>query len=91
MKLIISAKVQGIFEAYKIFIDDEEIIKVRGDKKTTLEVSDEEHSLQLKSGSGKSSIVKIKPEDGKDSLELYFITHFERAFKEGYFELVGIE
>lgn len=91
MKIIISAKLQGLFESYKILVDDEVVQKVRGDKVTTLEVSDEEHTLQLKGGSGKSSIVKILPEDGKDTLNLHFITHYSRAFKEGYFELEDAE
>lgn len=91
MKLIISAQLQGIFEAYNIFIDGEKVIKVRGNKTTVLEVSNEEHTLQLKSGSGKSSIIKIKPSDDSEEIELNFITHYFKAFKEGYFELVGEE
>ena len=89
MRLIISAKLQGVFESYKILIDDEVVAKVRGNKETTLEVSNEEHTLQLKGGSGKSSIIKIAPEAGRDETRLSFITHYSRAFKEGYFELVG--
>ncbi len=91
MKVIISAKLQGVFESYKILIDEETVAKVRGNKETTLEVSNEEHTLQLKGGSGKSSIIKIKPEDGQDTIKLHFITHYARAFKEGYFELAGTE
>ena len=89
MKIIINAKLQGIFESYKIIVDDEIVAKVRGNKETTLEVSNEEHTLQLKGGSGKSSVIKIVPEDGKDEIYLNFITQYSKAFKEGYFELVG--
>ncbi len=89
MEIIVKVQLQGIFEAYNIFVDDEKVAKVRGEKETTLRVSDEEHTLQLKSGSGKSSPVKIsKPSKENETMTLYFITHFSRAFKEGYFELV---
>lgn len=91
MKVIISAKLQGPFESYKIIIHDEVVTKVRGNKETTLEVSNEEHTLQLKGGSGKSSIIKIVPENGKDELHLKFVTSYIKAFKEGYFELGGTE
>ena len=89
MEIIVKAKLQGILEAYNIFIDDEKVAKIRGDKVTTLKVSDEEHTLQLKSANGKSSLIKIdKPQKENDILYLNFITHYSRAFKEGYFELV---
>ena len=89
MELKISAKLQGIFETYNILIDDEIAAKVRGNKATTLLLSDKEHFLQLKGGSGKSSIVKIsKPSKKNECLSLSFITHYSKAFKEGYFELV---
>ena len=39
MKLIISAKLQGMFESYNILVDDEKVAKVKGNKTTTLEVS----------------------------------------------------
>lgn len=88
MELQISAKLQGMFEAYNIFIDGEKITKVRGNKITTLKVSDEPHTLQLKSGSGKSSIINIgKPEKENEIVKLNFITSYSRAFKEGYFKL----
>ncbi|MBQ9072417.1 MAG: hypothetical protein IJY25_04600 [Bacilli bacterium] len=89
MELRISAKLQGIFETYNIFVDDEKIIKVRGNKTTVLSVSDEEHTVQLKGGSGKSSVIKIsKPTKKDECIDLSFITHYSRAFKEGYFELI---
>ena len=88
MKIIISAKLQGAFETYKILVDGKVITKVRGDKETTLEVSDEEHNIQLKSASGKSSIIQISPKEEKNIITLKFITKFTRAFKEGYFELM---
>jgi len=88
MELQISAKLQGVKEAYNIFIDDEKIIKVRGDKVTTLNVSDEPHTLQLKSGSGKSSIINIgKPDKENEIVKLNFSTSYARAFREGYFKL----
>ena len=89
MKLIICAKLQGVFEAYNIFVDGEKVTKVRGDKITTLKVSDEEHQVQLKSGSGKSSLIKIsKPEKDDEEINLTFTTNYARSFKEGYFELM---
>lgn len=89
MKIIVRAKLQGFLEAYNILIDGEKVAKIRGDKETTLEVSNEEHTFQLKSANGKSSVIKIqKPEKDEDVLRLNFITHYTYAFKEGYFELV---
>lgn len=88
MELQISAKLQGILEAYNILIDGEKVAKVRGNKVTTLRVSDEAHTLQLKSGSGKSSIINIgKPEKENEIVKLHFNTNYARAFKEGYFQL----
>lgn len=91
MKLIITAKLCGGAEAYKIYIDGEAVVKVRGDKTTTLEVTNEKHTIQLKSGNGKSSIINISPENGEKELKLNFVTHYFRVFREGYFELVGKE
>ena len=89
MKLIISAKLQGIFETYNVFVDGEKVLKVRGDKETTLQMSDEEHQVQLKSGSGKSSIIKInKPKQPNETITLKFKTVPTRPFQEGYFELI---
>lgn len=89
MEVIVSAKLQGIFESYNIIVDNEKVAKVRGDKSTTLKLSDEEHTLQLVGGSGKSSIIKIsKPTKQNECIKLSFITHYFRAFKEGYFELL---
>ena len=89
MEIIIRAKLQGLFESYNIFVDDKKIAKVRGNKETVLKVSDDAHTIQLKSGSGKSNLIKIsKPLEENESIELSFITHFSRAFKEGYFDLV---
>ncbi len=88
MKLIISAKLQGMFESYNILVDDEKVAKVRGNKTTTLEVEDSEHTLQLKGGSGKSSIIKIsKPKSSDEEVVLNFTTSYAKAFKEGYFQL----
>lgn len=88
MEIIVSVKLQGPAEAYNIFVDGEKIIKVRGDKDTTLKVTDDEHLLQLKSGSGKSSVVKInKPERENETIKLVFSTSYLRAFREGYFKL----
>ena len=90
MEVIIRAKLQGIFEAYNIMVDDEKVAKVRGNKTTTLKLSDEEHTLQLTGGSGKSSVIKLKkPTKKNEQLTLNFITHYSCAFKEGYFELLG--
>ncbi len=36
MKIIINAKLQGIFESYKIIVDDEIVAKVRGNRKLHL-------------------------------------------------------
>lgn len=89
MEVIISAKLQGVFEAYNIMVDGEKVAKVRGNKATTLKLSDEEHTLQLTGGSGKSSIIKLKPTTkNNEVLRLNFITHYSLAFKEGYFELL---
>ena len=88
MELVISARVQGIFESYNIFVDDEKVAKVRGNnKKTTIRVEEGSHTLQIKGLNGKSSIVKIEGKNG-DRIELNFITHFFKAGSEGYFELV---
>ena len=87
MELVISARVQGILESYNIFVDDEKVAKVRGTKTTTLSLDAGKHTVRLKGGSGKSSIVKIEGSDG-DIIRLDFITHYSRAFKEGYFEVV---
>ena len=87
MNIVVSAKLQGIFESYNIFVDDEKVAKVRGNKTTTLKVDEGSHTLQLKGGSGRSSIIKIDGEKG-DTIELNFITHYSKAFKEGYFELL---
>ena len=57
MILKIKADVQPL-EAYNIFIDEEKITKVRGNKITTLKVSDDDHEVQLKSMNGKSEIKK---------------------------------
>lgn len=54
-----------------------------------MKVTDEDHTFQLKSANGKSSVIKInKPEKENEVLRLDFITHYFSAFKEGYFELV---
>lgn len=89
MEIVVRAKLQGVLEAYNIFIDGEKVLKVRGNKETTLKVTDEDHTFQLKSANGKSSVIKInKPEKENEVLRLDFITHYFSAFKEGYFELV---
>lgn len=88
MKLVISAKLQGILEAYNIIVDDEKVAKVRGNKTTTLEVSDASHTLRLQGVNGKSSLIKIsKPKNKDEEVILNFRTIYIRAFKEGYFQL----
>ncbi len=89
MEIKVKANV-NIMEAYNIFVDDEKVLKVRGNKVTTLKVSDDEHTLQLNGSSGKSSVVKIsKPHSSNDIVSLEFNTDWACAFKEGYFKLVG--
>lgn len=89
MEIIVGAKLQGIMEAYNIFVDGEKVAKVRGNKMTTLKVTDEEHQVQLKGANGKSSIIKIsKPELANEKVTLKFNTNYGKAFKEGYFELM---
>ena len=87
MKIELSVEVQGLLESYNIFVDGEKVQKVRGPKTVIIEVEPGKHDLQLKSGNGKSSLIKIDGKKG-DAIELRFITHYFKAFKEGYFELV---
>lgn len=86
MILKIKADVQ-LLEAYNIFIDDEKVIKVRGNKTTTLKVSDNEHSFQLQSMNGKSELIKIpKPKEKDTVVVLSFTTNWFKTMKEGYFQ-----
>ena len=50
MELVINVRVQGIFESYNIFVDDEKVAKVRGTKTTTLSLDAGKHTVQLKRG-----------------------------------------
>ena len=86
MILKISADVQPM-EAYKIYVDGELERKVRGTKKVTLELSDEDHIVQLKSASGKSHEIELSELSKEDVVEIKFNTNWLRASKEGYFGL----
>jgi len=86
MEIYISVDVQPL-EAYNIFIDGENAIKVRGNKTTRLKLSFEEHILQIKSlGGGRSNIIKINKSTENESIHLKFTTNWLYPFKEGYFE-----
>ena len=88
MILKIKADVQPL-EAYNIFIDEEKITKVRGNKITTLKVSDDDHEVQLKSMNGKSEIIKIsKVKNKDDTVTLSFTTDWSKTLKEGYFQQI---
>lgn len=86
MEIYISVDVQPL-EAYNIFIDGENAIKVRGNKTTRIKLSLEEHTLQIKSLSGRSNIIKINKSNENEIMNLKFITNWAYAFKEGYYEL----
>lgn len=85
MEIYISVDVQPL-EAYNIFIDGENAIKVRGNKTTRIKLSFEEHTLQIKSLGGRSNIIKINKSAENEIMNLKFITNWLYPFKEGYFE-----
>lgn len=87
MEIIISVQVKPA-EAYNIIIDNEQAAKIRGNKITTVKLSNDNHTLQIKSMNGKSSLIKINQLEKQDKpMSFNFITNWSKAFKEGYYEL----